>query len=74
MIDFSALKDCAGQGERSLDMPDKYHALRCTILVGLLCGTLLMPTYSGEFAGIKETLQAIQDCMARSPAPWPDEW
>ena len=22
----------------------------------------------------EQTLQAIEDCMARSPAPWPDEW
>ena len=52
-------------------MPDKYHALR-----SVLIAALLPAIFAGKMdsALTEQTLQAIEDCMARSPAPWPDEW
>lgn len=55
-------------------MPDKYHALRSVLIAALLPGIVAGMMGSPEPALTEQTLQAIKDCMARSPAPWPDEW
>jgi len=55
-------------------MPDKYHALRSVLIAALLPGMVARVTGSAKPAPADQTLKAIQDCMARSPAPWPDEW
>lgn len=55
-------------------MSDKYHALYRALIVVLISAVVARATNSSELAGIERTLQAIHDCMARSGAPWPDEW
>jgi len=51
VTEFSALKDCAAQSERSLDMPDKYHALR-----GVLIAALLPAAFGGKTDSGRPTL------------------
>jgi len=55
-------------------MPDKYHALRCIMIVALFWGIAVGVTSSEKPAPADQALEAIRYCMARSPAPWPDEW
>ena len=55
-------------------MPDKYHALRGVLIAALLPAIFAGKMDSAESALTGQTLKAIEDCMARSPAPWPDEW
>ena len=55
-------------------MPYKYHPLRSLLIVALLMGIVAIVTSSAELTPVEQTLQAIDDCIARSPAPWPDEW
>ena len=57
-----------------LKMQDKYHALQSAIIAVLFLGIVAGKMDSAESALIEQTLQAIEDCMARSPAPWADEW
>lgn len=54
-------------------MPDKNHALRSILIALLLSGIAVGVTSSAEPAPADQTLEAIQDCMAHSLAPWPDE-
>jgi len=55
-------------------MQDKYHALRSILIAALLPAILAGKMVSAEPALTEQTLEAIRNCMARSPAPWPDEW
>lgn len=55
-------------------MPDKYHALRSILVASLFLGIAAGGTSSTELALREQTLQAIEACITRSPAPWPDEW
>ncbi len=66
--------DSAGGSERSLEMPDKYYALRSVLIAALLPGIIARVTSSAELALTEESLQAIEDCMAGSPAQWPVAW
>ena len=55
-------------------MPDYHHTLR-NVLIALLLPTIVVGAAGSEGpdpAG--HTLEVIRDCMAKSPAPWPDEW
>ena len=61
------LPDSAGGIERSLEMPDKYYALRSVLIAALLPGIIARVTGSAELALTEQSLQAIRDCMARSP-------
>jgi len=49
-------------------MPDKYHALRSVLIGALLPAIFAGKMGSAEPALTGQTLQAIRDCMARSPA------
>jgi hypothetical protein len=57
-----------------------YHQLRLahgrgfTVIVILLVGLIGKALGSGEPAPLDQALAAVRDCMARSPAPWPDAW
>lgn len=55
-------------------MPDKYQTHRSTLIVGLFCGILSGVIHCTELSPADQTLQFIENCMDRSPAPWPDEW
>jgi len=66
--------DGAGGIERSLEMQDKYHALRSTVIILLLSGTAVGVASSEKPVPAEQTLEVIRDCIDRSPAPWPDEW
>ena len=44
-----------------------------TVLAALSCGLAGEATGSVS-PGLEEAFVAVQDCMARSPAPWPDDW
>ena len=55
-------------------MPDKYHALRSAVVAVLLPAAFAGKMDSAGPTLIEETLEAIQNCMAQSPAPWPYEW
>lgn len=55
-------------------MTYKHHALRSTVIVALLPGMVGRAIGPPEPALAEQTLAAIQDGMARSPAPWPDAW
>ncbi|MBC8216861.1 MAG: hypothetical protein H8E73_00195 [Planctomycetes bacterium] len=55
-------------------MPDKYHALRIAVVAALLPAIAAAKVDSAGAAVTEQTLEAIRDCMAQSPAPWPDEW
>ena len=44
-----------------------------TVLAALSCGLAGEATGSVS-PGLEEAFVAVQDCMARSPAPWPDAW
>jgi hypothetical protein len=69
-----ALEDCAEQSEGSLNMLQKYHTLRSALVAALLAASLAANTYPARRGLVEQTLQAIQECMVRAPAPWPDEW
>ncbi|MDT8302630.1 MAG: hypothetical protein RQ760_14190 [Sedimentisphaerales bacterium] len=55
-------------------MPDKYHAFRGVLIALLLPAVFAGKMGSAEPALTEQTLQAIEDCMYRSPSQWPDEW
>ena len=55
-------------------MPDKYHALVILVIISLLSAISIGKIGPAEPALTEQTIQAIEDCMARSSAPWPDEW
>jgi len=55
-------------------MPDKYYALRSVLIAALLPGIIARVTSSAELALTEQSLQAIEDCMASSPAQWPVAW
>jgi len=55
-------------------MQDKYHVLRSVLIAALLPAIFAGKMGSAEPALTEQTLQAIEDCMAHSPAPRPDEW
>jgi len=55
-------------------MQDKYHVLAILLIAALLAAILAGKMDSAESALIEQTLEAIRNCMSRSPAPWPDEW
>lgn len=68
------LPDGAGGIERSLAMQHKHTALRSVLIAFLLPGIVVGMTGPPKPAPADQTLKAIEDCMAGSPAPWPDEW
>ena len=45
-----------------------------TVLAALSCGLAGEATDSPEPGLLEQALATVQDCMARSPAPWPDAW
>jgi len=55
-------------------MPDYHRTLRNVLITALLTVIAAGSTKSAQPALIEQTLGAIRDCMARSPAPWPEEW
>ena len=55
-------------------MPDYYHTLRNVLITALLPVIAAGSTNLAQPALAEQTLQNIRDCMARSPAPWADEW
>ena len=55
-------------------MQNKYHALRILLIISLLPAIVAGKMDSAEPALTEQTVQAIEDCMARSPGEWPDEW
>lgn len=55
-------------------MPDKYHALRSAVIAALLPAIVAGKMGPAGSALTEQTLEAIQNCMAQSPAPWPEEW
>jgi hypothetical protein len=55
-------------------MPEKYHFLRIALIAALLPAIVGGKTGPEDPALTEQTLEAIRNCMARSPAPWPDEW
>jgi len=57
-----------------VQMQDKYHALRSVLIAALLPAIFAGKMGSAEPALTEQILEAIQNCMAQSPAPWPDEW
>ena len=50
------------------------YVLRSILILTLFSGAESRVTSSEEPTLSYQTLEAIQDCMSRSPAPWPDEW
>ena len=68
------LADSAGGIERSLTMPYNHYALRNVLIAALLPAISVGLTSSEEPALVEQSLQAIRDCMVRSPAPWKDAW
>lgn len=55
-------------------MPDKYHFLRIALIAALVPAIAAAKVNSAGSAPAEQTLEAICNCMARSPAPWPEEW
>ena len=55
-------------------MPYKHYALRSILIAALLPAISVGFTSSAKPALMEQILQAIRDCMVRSPAPWPDAW
>ena len=60
-------------------MGNKYHVPVILIIISLLAGILAWKMGSAKSALAKsalteQTLLAIEDCVARSPGEWPDEW
>jgi len=55
-------------------MPDKYHALRIILITALLPAILAGKTDTVRPELTEQTLKAIEECVARSPGEWPDEW
>jgi len=60
--------------ERSLEMGNKYHALVILVIISLLSAISIGKIAPVEPALTTQTLQAIANCMARTPGEWPDEW
>ena len=65
--------------ERSLEMRNKYHVLVILIIISLPAAILAWKMVSAKSALAKsalteQTLLAIEDCVARSPGEWPEEW
>ncbi|MBN2182962.1 MAG: hypothetical protein JW715_13710 [Sedimentisphaerales bacterium] len=52
----------------------KHHILRITLIVILLLGNVANSIGSDKPALMEKTIIAIKNCMAGSPAPWPNEW
>ena len=48
--------------------------LRSALIIALFWGILAGVTKSAEFSLTDQTLQAIEDCISRTPSQWPDEW
>ena len=55
-------------------MPDHHRTLRNALITALLPAIASGSVNSSQPALIEQTLCAIRDCMARSPAPWPEAW
>ncbi|MCJ7484041.1 MAG: hypothetical protein MUO31_13865 [Thermodesulfovibrionales bacterium] len=55
-------------------MRDKYHVLVFLIIISLLTAILAWKMASAKSALAEQTLLAIEDCMARSPGEWPEDW
>ena len=45
-----------------------------SIIVILLVGLISKALGSAASGLLEQALATVQDCMARSPAPWPDDW
>ncbi len=55
-------------------MADKCHVVRSVLSALLLLTSTGKVASSLETSLSEQTLETIEKCMARSPAPWPDEW
>jgi len=55
-------------------MQDNHHALRSVLIIALFWGILAGITKTDEISLTNQTLQAIEDCISRTPSQWPDEW
>ena len=55
-------------------MQDKYHALRSIVITLLLALVGVGVTSSEKPGPAEQTLEVIEDCISRSPVPWPEEW
>jgi len=55
-------------------MQDNHHALRSILIIALFWGILAGITKSAELSLTDQTLQAIEDCISRTPSQWPEEW
>lgn len=50
------------------------NVLRSILILTLFSSIVYGVTGSKKLSASEQTLKAIQDCMSRSPIPWPDEW
>jgi len=55
-------------------MPDKYHAHRCIVITLLLSSIAVGVTSSEKPVPTEQILEAIEDCISRTPSQWPDKW
>jgi hypothetical protein len=55
-------------------MGNKYHAFVILVIISLPPAISEGKKDSAETEQTERTLQTIQNCMARSPGEWPDEW
>jgi len=55
-------------------MPYKHYAFRSVLIAALLPAISVGFTSSAKPTPMEQTLQAIRDCMVRSPVQWPDAW
>jgi hypothetical protein len=55
-------------------MLEKYHVLQSVLITAFLMGVVAGATDSAEPDLTKQTFQAIEDCMTRSPGEWSVEW
>jgi hypothetical protein len=51
-----------------------YHALLSVLTAALLPAALGAKTHSASPGLAEQTLETIQECMAQSPASWPEQW
>ncbi|MBN2312931.1 MAG: hypothetical protein JXM79_03310 [Sedimentisphaerales bacterium] len=52
----------------------KKYFLGCVLIASLISTTFAEKIDTPGSAPIEQTLEAVRNCMVRSPAPWPDEW
>jgi len=74
LTEFSALKDCALQRERSLKMQYMPVVLKRAIITILFPCIVSGTTDFDKASLVEQTIEAVKSFMVQSPSPWPDEW